>query len=71
MRGGSRELCGEHAEPDMVDLKAASSNKLCEDCGLKTANNGLAGESKRWCAPCGKQHGAVRISRPAKKTSSR
>ena len=34
----------------------------CEDCGKVRATFGLPGErSKRWCAGCGKGHGAVRI----------
>ena len=34
---------------------------MCEGCGLKRANYGLASEGKaRWCAGCGKTKGASR-----------
>ena len=40
-----------------------TENRKCEDCGLKQANFGLPNEKKkRWCAPCGKPHGAQRTT---------
>ena len=34
--------------------------KMCEGCKDKRASFGIAAdEVKRWCASCGKEHGAV------------
>jgi hypothetical protein len=38
--------------------------KMCEGCGLKQANYGLASEAKRrWCAACMKAKGAVSLQK--------
>jgi hypothetical protein len=40
---------------------------MCEGCGLKLPNYGLASEGKmRWCAGCGKAEGAVSLQRARK-----
>jgi hypothetical protein len=37
--------------------------KMCEGCNDTVASFGIAGDRvKRWCASCGKAHGAVRLS---------
>eukprot|EP01050_Picozoa_sp_SAG11_P036998 SAG11_NODE_14366_length_614_cov_2.487379_1_plen_66_part_00 len=36
---------------------------MCEECGSKLATYGLAAEKRRrWCAGCGKAHGAVDVA---------
>jgi len=49
-----------------VDKKtpATRQKKMCEDCGLKQPGHGLASDGKRrWCAGCGKAHGAVSLQK--------
>ena len=38
--------------------------QMCEGCGLKWPNHGLASEGKkRWCASCGEAKGAVSLQK--------
>jgi hypothetical protein len=46
---------------------ARPSTSLCEDCGVVSANYGVAtdGYKKRWCGTCGHKYGAVNPSKMA------
>ena len=47
-----------------VSLQRLQKQNLCEGCGLKQSNYGLASEGKkRWCAACGKMEGAVSLQK--------
>jgi hypothetical protein len=55
--------CG--AAEGAVSLR--QKRKMCEGCGLKRPNYGLASEGKvRWCAGCGAAEGAVSLTKEHK-----
>ena len=47
--------------------KLKPRRRMCEDCGKKWPSFGLHSvTTQRWCADCGKPHGAVRIRVPSR-----
>eukprot|EP01050_Picozoa_sp_SAG11_P012188 SAG11_NODE_1340_length_5165_cov_3.807146_5_plen_94_part_01 len=47
---------------EYADVSLVRKN-MCEGCGSKQATYALAGEKRqRWCAACGKAHGAVDVA---------
>jgi hypothetical protein len=58
--GALQKLCEEERKNAVRERK-----NMCEGCGLKQPNYGLASEGKRrWCTGCGRAEGAVLIQKP-------